>query len=260
MYKRDGKKYILQKNGDEFNLRDYIEFDLLDEDEILFWNENRTLDYTGAINLAGTWTEELLGQSGAKLATTNLTANRTALAVGARAEIRSMETRVSKTSRLVYEFSANDEIIISTIGQNSGILMESPFFGFINSAYAKQINDPLKVCSCGFVLRAMSLYHNESMEEIASIPVDTRELLVRWDAYTTGAGKVEIYAIKKMAQAFWYYVHPFYKIISDLFWSATKKISYWMPLQSSERKKPLIELEAWPLCLVDLRANPLIRY
>ena len=204
LFERDQKRYVLQKNGNEYALHDFIDFGVLDRDEVIFWNENRTLDFTGAVTLAGTWSNRTLGQSGAKLTGTDLVADRSGfgadneeLVVGTHTKIGSLETNLLKKSRLSYEFTANDEIRISTIGQNNGILMESPFFGFINSEVAQKINDPLKVCSCGFVLRAMSLYHNESMEEVADIPVDTREMLFKWDADTTGSGKVEIYCIRK---------------------------------------------------------------
>ena len=88
--------------------------------------------------------------------------------------------------------SGIDEIKISMVGQNNGLLIQSPFFCFLNAVDKLSDEEIKNNCHCGFSLRAGFIYENVGMEIIAPIPVDIKTLSVK-----LVAGKPEYRAIKK---------------------------------------------------------------
>ena len=197
------KRLVLVKNGTEYGLQDYPEYDFANSSKVLFFRGGSPVDYIGDIRLSGTWTSSRFAETNSLLlgADTSTPDNRYHSAK-TRGELANIDRGLLQNDvcylapegRLSYPpLLEGDSIVLSVVGKNNGILLQSPFIGFVDPLHLKKKEDILKTCACGVVLRAFKVFENVGMELVADIPVDTKALRF----LKKGNGKVQIKAIKK---------------------------------------------------------------
>ena len=197
------KKIVLIKDGNSFSIRDFIDYSFTTRSNTVFFRGGSTIDYLGNSHLSGTTTNSRLLQTqslvlGSDTATqTNRytdSKTRGGLATSIRGRTSNGICSLDTNGRYrLPTLSTGDSVVLSVTGRNNGILMQSPFFGFVDALHVNMDEDILKTCSTGFVVRANRLFENVHIEELQNIPDDIKSLKF----LKTSEGKVEIFAVKK---------------------------------------------------------------
>ena len=87
----------------------------------------------------------------------------------------------------------DDSVLLSLVGKNNGLFMQSPCISWINDYNQGNNADSLDVSESGFILRAGIVFRKKHITETSTFPVDTKELLIQ-----RIAGNIyEIHAVKK---------------------------------------------------------------
>jgi len=197
------KRLVLVKDGNEFWLQDYPEYDFTNRSKVLFFRGGSSVDYLNDVRISGTKTLSRFAETQSLLLGSNTSTpdNRynskkstSELVVSQRGLLQGDEFTLVPDARLIYPtLQVGDSIVLSVIGKNNGLLLQSPFFGFVDPLHIKKKEGILKTCACGFVLRAFKLYENVAIELVTDIPNNVKALRFT----KVASGKVEINAIKK---------------------------------------------------------------
>ena len=197
------KRLVLVKNGTEYRLQDYPEYDFANSSKVMFFRGGSTVDYLGDIRLSGTWTSSRFAETNSLLLGADTSTpdgryhsakSRGELANVDRGLLQNDVCYLAPEGRLSYPaLLEGDSIVLSVVGKNNGLLLQSPFIGFVDPLQLKKKEDILRVCACGFVIRAFKVLENVGIEEVASIPNSIKALRFK----KVASGKVEINAIKR---------------------------------------------------------------
>ena len=198
------KQMVLIKDGsDEFRLFDHIQLNWAVGGKALFFRGGRSIDWSGDLRLLGSYTDSrllqshslLLGNDTTTSSAKRLSAKTTAgLVTSVRAKVENEECFFGEYGRLFYPALAQgDSIVISCIGKNNGLFMNSCFIGFVDPVYSTKKEDIFNSCSCGFILRANKIYKQRKIQIVADIPLDVKAIRVQLAAN----GSCEFHAIKK---------------------------------------------------------------
>jgi hypothetical protein len=87
----------------------------------------------------------------------------------------------------------DDSVVLSLIGQNNGLFIQSPVISWINDHNQGLNQDALEVSESGFVLRAGTVYRKKHITDVAPFPSDTKAMLIK----RVAANIWEVSAIKK---------------------------------------------------------------
>ena len=183
----DKKMVLTKETNDEYRLRDFIDLGFTNGNKCIFFRGGSTRSFLGNIHFTGTKTDSRLLQTQSMVAVTDLvtgnrfTTSKTFSGLANSYRCRSLNDVCTLSAGGRYclpQLNAYDSIVLDVTGINNGMLLQSPFMGFLDPLHLERDDDLLTTCAAGLVFRANRVFENRKMEFVANIPDDVKSIRI----------------------------------------------------------------------------------